>query len=152
MNVYEIITQRILDRIEDAKISGKMFHWVKPWNGGAPFAVSYTTGNPYRGINRMLLDAGEYITFNALQDYRKTQPEDESIFVKQGSHKMPIFYYGTYEKKDTSGNPIYEVYEFIARDIVESDEPRDKFRYNDLNKEGTASSDVKYLYDNLYKK
>lgn len=30
---------------------------------------------------------------------------------------------------DASGNPIYEVYEFIARDIVETDEPMDAAKY-----------------------
>ncbi len=110
MNVYEIITKRIVDRIDEAKESGKPFYWVKPWSGGAPFAVNYTTGKAYRGINRMILEAGEYITFNALQDYRKTQPEDASIYVKQGSHKMPVFYYSTFDKKDDAGNPVLNEY------------------------------------------
>lgn len=51
---------------------------------------------------------------------------------------------------DTSGNPIFEVYEFIARDIKESDE------FNDLNKyiEGvsdiTTSSDIQYKYNRIF--
>ena len=110
MNVYEIITNRILEKIEIAKNSNKPFRWVKPWSGGAPFAVSYTTGLPYRGVNRMILEPGEYITFKALQDYRKTQPEDAQIFVKQGSHKNPVFYYGTYEKTDGDGVPVLNEY------------------------------------------
>lgn len=110
LNVYEIITEKIIERINEAKSSGKPFHWVKPWSGGAPYPVSYTTQQAYRGINRLLLPAGEYITFNALQDYRKTQPEDETIFVKRGSHKLPIFYYGKYDKKDENGNPILDEY------------------------------------------
>lgn len=111
MNVYEIITEKIIERINEAKTSGKPFHWVKPWSGsGAPCPISYTTQQAYRGINRLLLPAGEYITFNALQDYRKTQPEDAVIFVKRGSHKLPIFYYGKYDKKDENGNPILDEY------------------------------------------
>ncbi len=110
MNVYEIITEKILERIKEAKETGKVFHWVRPWNGGASFPVSYTTQKAYRGINRLLLDAGEYITFNALQDYRKTQPEDDIIFVKRGAHKLPVFYYGKYDKKDEYGNPILDEY------------------------------------------
>ncbi len=110
MNVYEIITEKIIERINEAKASGKPFHWVRPWSGGPSFPVSYTTQLPYRGINRLLLPAGEYITFNALQDYRKTQPEDATIFVKRGAHKLPIFYYGKYDKKDEDGNPILDEY------------------------------------------
>ena len=30
---------------------------------------------------------------------------------------------------DTSGNPIAEVYEFIAQDLTESDEPNDAGKY-----------------------
>lgn len=110
MNVYEIITDRILEKIEEAKKSNKPFRWVKPWSGGAPFAVSYTSGKAYRGVNRMILEPGEYITFKALQDYRKTQPEDAEIYVKQGCHKNPIFYYGTYEKTDGDGVPVLNEY------------------------------------------
>lgn len=110
MNVYEIITEKIIERINEAKASGKPFHWVRPWSGGPSFPVSYTTQLPYRGINRLLLPAGEYITFNSLQDYRKTQPEDAVIFVKRGAHKLPIFYYGKYDKKDEEGNPILDEY------------------------------------------
>lgn len=110
MNVYEIITEKIIERINDAKASGKPFHWVRPWSGGPSFPVSHTTQQPYRGINRLLLSAGEYITFNALQDYRKTQPEDATIFVKRGAHKQPVFYYGKYDKKDENGNPVLDEY------------------------------------------
>uniref|UniRef100_UPI0040572E05 zincin-like metallopeptidase domain-containing protein n=1 Tax=Acetatifactor sp. TaxID=1872090 RepID=UPI0040572E05 len=108
MNVYEIITEKIIERINEAKDSGKPFHWVRPWSGGPSFSVSYTTQQPYRGINRLILDAGEYITFNALQDYRKTQSEDATIFVKRGARKQPVFYYGKYDKKDENGNPILD--------------------------------------------
>lgn len=47
---------------------------------------------------------------------------------------------------DTSGNPISEVYEFIARDIKESDELSDASKYVGSG-EFTTSSDVKYLFN-----
>ena len=46
---------------------------------------------------------------------------------------------------DTSGNPISEVYEFVARDIQESDEVSDTAKY--ISEEPSASSDVKYIYN-----
>ena len=98
--MYEIITQEILERIEDAKKSGKKFYWVKPWTGGAAFPESYTTRLPYKGINRLILPPGEYITYKALLDYKKTVPEDETVFIKKGSHKKPVFYYGRFEKQN----------------------------------------------------
>lgn len=45
---------------------------------------------------------------------------------------------------DTSGNPISEVYEFIARDLVESDEISDANKYVGTN--SAAPSDIKYIY------
>ena len=46
---------------------------------------------------------------------------------------------------DTSGNPVSEVYEFIARDVKESDEINDITKYN--GDEDGSSSDIKYQYD-----
>lgn len=46
---------------------------------------------------------------------------------------------------DTSGNPISETYEFIARDIKESDEISDINKYN--GDDSHTSSDVNYIYN-----
>ncbi len=46
---------------------------------------------------------------------------------------------------DTSGNPISETYEFIARDITETDEANDADNY--INNNGTSPSDVKYRFN-----
>ena len=40
--------------MNEAKASGKPFHWVRPFTGGAPCPISYTTQQAYRGINRLL--------------------------------------------------------------------------------------------------
>ena len=107
-NVYEIITNKILNRIEEAEKENKHFYFVKPWTGGCVFAESYTTRNTYYGINQLLLDGGEYITYKALMDYKKTLPEEEAekIKIKKGCHKQQVFYYGTMDKRDKEGNPI----------------------------------------------
>ena len=51
---------------------------------------------------------------------------------------------------DTSGNPISETYEFIAQDIVESDEAMDSNKY--LTKEDVTSTDITYGYSFFEKK
>lgn len=48
---------------------------------------------------------------------------------------------------DTSGNPISEVYEFIAQDIVESDELSDSGQYIENQEE--SSSIVSYNFPNI---
>ena len=52
---------------------------------------------------------------------------------------------------DTSGNPISEVYNFIARDIKESDAPEDVGKYIGDSELISASSDIKYSYESLFK-
>lgn len=108
MTVYEILNEKIINRLLDAKKNGKVFHWIKPWSGGPSCPISYTTGKAYTGINRLILDNSEYITFKALMDYKKTQSEDAKIHIRKGAHKMPIFFYGNYEKEDDDGNIILD--------------------------------------------
>lgn len=51
MNTYEIITQKILDRLDQGTVP-----WKKPWRGGLHFQPkSFATRKPYRGINVWLL-------------------------------------------------------------------------------------------------
>lgn len=107
-NIYEIITQKILDRIDEAEKEGKHFYFLKPWSGGCRFAESYTTQKMYHGINQLVLNGGEYISYKALMDYKRSLPKDEAekIKIKKGSHKQQVFYYGTTDRTDENGNPI----------------------------------------------
>ena len=43
MNVNKIITQKIIDRLQQAEQTGEKFYWVKPFAKGCPksFAVAY---------------------------------------------------------------------------------------------------------------
>lgn len=52
---------------------------------------------------------------------------------------------------DTSGKPISEVYQFIARDVKESDAPEDDNIYIGEDDILQASSDIKYNFDDLFK-
>lgn len=112
-NIYEIITNKILDRIEEAESENRRFYFVKPWTGGCPYAESYTTRKMYHGINQVLLNGGEYISYKALMDYKKTLPEDEAekVKIKKGCHKEQVFYYGSTDKCDKDGKPIQTVKE-----------------------------------------
>lgn len=48
---------------------------------------------------------------------------------------------------DTSGNPISETYEFIARDVTETDESKDTGKYE--NENGVSPSDIQYRFNLL---
>ncbi|MCT4662805.1 MAG: zincin-like metallopeptidase domain-containing protein [Tissierellales bacterium] len=61
MNVYEIITNMIIEEIEAGTIP-----WKKPWKDGFP--VRYESGEPYSLLNRMLLPkSGEYLGYKAIK-------------------------------------------------------------------------------------
>lgn len=51
---------------------------------------------------------------------------------------------------DTSGNPVSEIYEFVARDVTESDEISDIGNY--VDEESYTSSDIKYDFSSVNNK
>src|SRR5690625_2555466 len=58
--VYEMITNQIIKKLEKGVVP-----WQKPWVNG--IAKNWETQKAYRGINIMLLDGGEYATFNQIR-------------------------------------------------------------------------------------
>jgi len=63
MDVYAIITNRIIEKLESGIIP-----WKKPWIGGKG-AFNRVSGKSYSMLNQMLLEHdGEYLTFNQIAD------------------------------------------------------------------------------------
>ena len=50
MNVYDIVTNKILEKIEQAEKDNEPFYWIKPWNGGAKVPQNYINRIPYNHI------------------------------------------------------------------------------------------------------
>ncbi len=59
--IYQMVTDRIIALLEAGVVP-----WRKPWISGA--AVSWRTQKPYRGINAIMLDPGEYATFKQIKE------------------------------------------------------------------------------------
>lgn len=57
--VYELVTQKIIEKLEQGTVP-----WRKPWTQN--LAVNWVSQKPYRGINTMLLDGGEYATYKQI--------------------------------------------------------------------------------------
>lgn len=103
MNVYEIITDRILKEMESGTLP-----WVKGWKsalGEEP--ANLKSKATYRGLNRFLLSQGSYarpyyVTYNQATELGGT--------VKKGEHGMPVIFWkkGTYTAKHDDGTESEE--------------------------------------------
>lgn len=83
--IYEMVTERIVKLLESGVVP-----WRRPWRSGA--AVNWLTQKPYRGINALLLDAGEYATFKRITEAGGT--------VKKGVKGEIVVFWKWLEKKD----------------------------------------------------
>ena len=106
--VAKIITDTILERMEKAEQNGEVFRWIKPWNSGLDRAYSYDTQIPYRGVNRLLLDNNEYLTFNKMQEINK-QKGTPDYQIRKGAKSNIVCYYNTTPVKDEeTGEPVID--------------------------------------------
>lgn len=96
MDIYQIITERIISALESGQIP-----WEKPWVGKCECAIKHVSGQPYSLLNQMLLDKpGEYLTFK--------QCNDEGGRIKKGAKARFVVFWKmlSCEKKDTNGTVI----------------------------------------------
>lgn len=96
-------------------------------------------------------DSPHYESFFAQDRYkmfRRNHKDIKIIFGKGSITKTikDVFMRSVSVEVDTSGNPISEMYEFIARDVKESDEISDAMKYTGANEDITTSSDIQYIY------
>lgn len=88
MSVYEIVTEKIIEKLEKGVIP-----WRKPWVNG--MAVNWKTQRAYRGINTMLLEPGEYATFK--------QIKEAGGKIKKGAKSEIVVFWKWIEKEDEDG-------------------------------------------------
>lgn len=127
MNVYEIVTNKIIEKLEQGTVP-----WQKPWvNGGG--AVNWKTQKPYRGINTMLLEPGEYVTFKQVQEVKGGK-------VKKGAKSDIVVFWKWIEKenKDTGKEekiPLlryYKVFNINQCEGLESKRKEETFEHNPI--------------------
>lgn len=102
MNVYEIVTEEILARLEKGEIP-----WIKPWTGGG-YPKNLVSKKEYRGINVFMLAASCYtspywLSYKQCQDLggqvRKGEKSTAACRVKQaGRPNMLIKTITVYEQ------------------------------------------------------
>ncbi len=87
--VYQYVTERIIQKMEQGIIP-----WKKGWIDTP--ALNYVTRKPYKGINKLLLDSGEYLTFNQIKQLGGK--------VKKGAKAEMVVFYTTYTKTEKITN------------------------------------------------
>ena len=92
-----------------------------------------------------------YESFFAKDRYKTFRRNSKDIKIIFGNGSIVktiknVFMRSVNVEVDTSGNPISEVYEFIAQDVKESDEISDAMKYNKIDEEVIVTSNIKYVY------
>jgi len=92
MNVYEVVTNRIIDQLEKGCVP-----WQRPWIGGE--AKNLASGKAYRGINPFILASAGYsspywVTFK--------QAQQRGGMVRKGEKGTPVVFWkwNEYDDKD----------------------------------------------------
>ena len=114
MDVYTIITEKIIKELENGKIP-----WNRPWTGTRAGAYSGATGKPYSLLNQMLLNPGEYWTFKQISEkggkvnkgakgnmvvFWKFVDIEKDVNGKKETSKIPLLrYYTVFNINDCTG-------------------------------------------------
>jgi antirestriction protein ArdC len=95
MNVYEIITERILDKLREGTVP-----WHRPWRGGAAGAPrNLASGKPYRGVNVFLLSSLGYRSPHFIT-YK--QAAERGGNVRKGEKGAPVVFWSWKDKRRTA--------------------------------------------------
>ena len=129
MNVYEIITDRILAALDEGTIP-----WRKPWKcGGAP--KNLVTGKPYRGLNILLTAMQGYASPYWLTFKQATERGGQ---VRKGEKGTPIIFWnwqrrqvedqdGEIEERQLPYMRYYTVFNLAQIDGLQLPEEKDTF-------------------------
>lgn len=99
--VNNLITDLLIEKLEEAIESGKGAPWRKPYNGGQYKAPrSLNTGKTYRGINNLLLSLTPYGSEYWLT-FKQIKARGGSI--KKGEGYMPVVFFKWLEKEGDAG-------------------------------------------------
>ena len=100
-SVADIIIEKFLKDVDE---KGTM-PWQRPYERYNSF--NYFTGKTYRGINRLLLPFGEYLTKTQINEYNRKHNEDFRF--QKGIEWYPVVFFTVHEKEITK-EEFLEVY------------------------------------------
>ena len=103
--VYEIVTEKMIAKIEEAIKNHEVLPWQKPWTGGGK-PMNWVSRKAYRGINLWLLEPGEYITWNQLCDEQK---KNRAVHLRKGSKASMVVYFNFKDHATTNDDGEIEM-------------------------------------------
>ena len=104
------VTQILMDSIIKTALEEGSLPWEQPWKHMFPF--NWYTMSSYRGINRWILETGEYLTANQLREYNKKNGTDYKF--AKGIKWMPVLFVRNHEKVvtyDELPEPVAQAFE-----------------------------------------
>ncbi|MFR4133997.1 MAG: ArdC family protein [Anaerobutyricum hallii] len=127
-SVYEMITERIIEQLENGVIP-----WQKPWNGTHSGAYNRISNKPYSLLNQMILKHdGEYATFKQWSDLggkiRKGEKSEVVTFWKI----QPIEEENEDGEKVIRQIPILKYFNVFHISQVDGVEPKEQLKISDL--------------------
>jgi antirestriction protein ArdC len=134
MNVYEMVTERIIEQLEKGVIP-----WQKPWTGTKNGAYNRVSRKPYSILNQMLLQhSGEYATFK--------QWTEAGGHIRKGAKSEIVTFWkmqiveeekedGTKVKKQI---PLLRYYHVFHISQVDGVEPKEKIELQEIEPIETA--------------
>jgi len=134
MKVYEIITDRIMEKLEQGCVP-----WHKPWAGNSEYQKNLITKKEYRGINVFILSCAGYASPYWLT-YKQAKELGGNI--QKGEKGSPVVFWKWLEKKsdDETEEKIpmlryYTVFNVCQTEgIDEKKIPELAIKYNELEK------------------
>lgn len=126
-SVYEIITERIIEQLENGVIP-----WQKPWSGTHSGAYNRISNKPYSLLNQMILKhGGEYATFKQWSDLGGKIRKGEK------SEVVTFWKIQPYEEENENGEkvirqiPILKYFNVFHISQVDGVEPKEKLEINE---------------------
>lgn len=92
--IYEMITNRMVQLLESGVVP-----WRRPWRVGA--AVNWKNQKPYRGINTLLLEPGEYASYK--------QVSEAGGSVKKGEKGVMVVFWTWLEKENEKNGKLAKI-------------------------------------------
>jgi len=120
-NIYELISNKIIEKLEAGTVP-----WNNPLNNEFGIAYNWVSQKAYTGVNQILLDKGEYLTFKQVQDNggRVKPGEKGNVVVFYQNTQFEVMNENEDEVVSVKKIPLIRYYYVFRLDQIEGIEPK----------------------------